>query len=534
MKNQHIVTKSALAVAVATAFAAPAAFGAQSIIGAGASAVNTSVQYIILADYCKSATNTVFYDNGSAPSNTTAAPFSSPGGTVFRITCTPGSTATKFTGGLDISYDTTGGSWKGLTAQNPALLASAQQQTANLYPVSTVLTNGGTTLTGYVAKVNGATFTFTYVYGSTVSAVPSTTTVSFGLTDVEPSLFVNATVNQPLVNSTWDGTNGNIAAETPEYSSFSIGTGSTFTVGSLSATTPYPAFGAIFGIAASQKLYNALQADQIATSVLPSGCTTGSTAASCVPFISKAQYASLIASPNQVITGSLGYAPLFGSTAAQASYGAVEVARRDQGSGTQASSNAYFLGEGCVKGTEAINPPYLPNDIGINPGGGQGNEPVVFYSYNFTTTDVINRITNPVSSAVPSGGIVTATSPVPASIPGRTGTPTAQPGPASGYVIGVVAANKAPLSSGGFLRLDGFAPTTANAQFGLYNYVSTEHFYANPLASGDEKTLIVDLLGINGVPAAETLAGFSGAGYVQLSASGYTNNAQLCTGWQHL
>jgi hypothetical protein len=215
----------------------------------------------------------------------------------------------------------------------------------------------------------------------------------------------------------------------------------------------------------------------------------------------------------------------------------VEVARLAQGAGTQATSNAFFLGAGCVAGTEATNAPYLPYDLGLNPGNTNGNKELpLFYSYNFTTNNVVSRIVTPASAASPSGGVITATNPVPAAIPGQSGTPTAQPGPSSGYVIGVVTANKASSLTGGagFLRLDGFYPNTANAQLGVYNFVTTMQFTANATATGDAHTLIVDLLGVNGVPARETLAGFSGAGTVQYGASGYYNNQSLCQGWQHI
>jgi hypothetical protein len=532
------VRKSLLTLAVAAAFTAPGAYGAQQIIGAGAATANTSLQYIILNDYCAGATNVTYWDNGTAPANTTAAPYSAPNGTIYRLTCTPNSTATKFTGGLDVSYDTGGGSWKSFTASNSSLLATSQQTTANPFPVSTVATSGGTTFGGYVTTVNGSTFTFTYVYGAAVSFLPSTTTVSFGLAEMEIAPFINSSYNQPLVNATWDGTNKLVAPDTLMFQNpaFAPGGPVTFTGSAGSATTPYPAFSAVIGVAASAKLLAALQNDQIATSILPSTCS-GSTAASCVPYISKAQYASLIATPNQVVTGSLGYAPLFTSTAAQASYAPIEIARFAQGGGSQVLSNAYFLGQACVSGTEATNPPYLPYDVGINPGNTGGNtELPLFYSYNYALNNVIARIVSPVSpTSPPAGSIISTTNPLPSAIPGQSGTIAAQPGPSSGYVIGVTSAYKASSLTGGagFLRLDGFAPTTANAQLGLYNFMTTLNFIGNPSANGDALTLIVDLLGVNGVPVKETLAGFSGAGFVQFSASKYTNNNSLCTGWQH-
>jgi len=540
MKPQALFCQTAMAAAVAAAFTAGPAFGAQQIIGGGASAVNTSAQFIILNDYCAGATNIVFYDNGKAPANTTAAPFSSPGGSVWRITCN-GTSTTKFTSGVDVSYDTTGGSWKGLIAADSAnlLTAAAQSTTANPFPLSTV-NQSGTTIANYIAKVFTGTFTFTYVYAAGISIIPPGATVTFGLTDVEPSLFLNQ-YNEPLVNSTWDGTNGSVAAGTAEYASSSLfaPTAHTFTGSAGSASTPYPAFGEIFGVAASPKLYLALQKDQSALGVLPTTCvastaTVANADSLCTPYISKAQYASLVGGVNSFTAGGAGLTPLFVSIVpADAS---LEVARRDQGSGTQSSSNAYFLGQGCVLGTEAINAPFIPNDSGVNQGGTTATELQLFYSYNFTTGGVIGRVNVPAAATAPSAGfIATASNPVPAAIPGQALTPTLQPGPTSGFVIGVVGASQAGALTGGagFLKLDGFYPNTANANLGLYNYVSTEHFYANPSASGDGLTFVVDLLGVNGVAAAETLAGFSGTGTVQFSASNWYNSASMCQGWQH-
>jgi len=452
MKNQ--IRIAALTAAVGAVFATPA--GAVSIFGAGASAVNNSAKLLVLKDYCKAqvgTTNTAdYYDNDSNYAK---------GGSIYRITCPPAS-GSGFTSTLvDISYDTTGGSWKGFTAVSDAIYSAAQVAgpTTNATPVATIDTTiaCGSTFTSTVA-VLGNSFNINYHGKCTTRAlVHGTDTVWFGLTDVEPNLFLASGDNQPLQNGAWNAGSANLGTAlisnfVGDLTPLTEASGITTNSGSGGAY-PVPAFGVVFGVIASPKLYSALQADQIATGAISaSGCVAGTVATiandKCAPYITHDQYASIIMNPEGVgpaLSSSL--ASLFTSLVpATTTY---ELARRDNGSGTNASVNAYFLEDGCIGANdlEPASTPRLPyNATGAN------------VSYNQTTGDVIKSVGNPAFHALDGG---------------------------SGFVIGVVSAeNEGKLSAGaGFLKLEGFYPSVANAQIGRYSYVSLENIHFNSAAT---------------------------------------------------
>jgi len=99
-----------------------------------------------------------------------------------------------------------------------------------------------------------------------------------------------------------------------------------------------------FGVVVNKNFYTALQNAQIAAGSLP-GCTaetvaTLGTTAVCQPNITSAQYASL-ASVEGSIKSAAGFIP--GDTTQ------LTLARRDDLSGTQASSNIFFLSNACNK-----------------------------------------------------------------------------------------------------------------------------------------------------------------------------------------
>jgi hypothetical protein len=489
------VQMAAIAAAVGAAFAGNAQ-AATPIYGAGASAVKNSILYIIAKDYCSSASTITYTDNGTGVSATTATP----GGSIFRITCTP-TTGTKFSSGLDITYDSAGGSWKAFTATTPALLANAQNTALNANPVST-LTGGAAPVT-ITPTILGTAFTFSYVSGATASALTLTSSaVTFGLTDVEADLFADTAFNQPLVNNSWN---------TGSSAIYSAG----ISPGAELAGFPLKAFGVVFAIAASQDLYSALQVDQIASGGLPSTCVAGTvgTAANnvCAPVISHAQYASIVSANFGALN--INAAALF--TTVVPPNTALELARRDQGSGTQAASNAYFLNIGCAStATEGSDlAPALPVDIAVAPAAGPNTATNNFViSYNSST-----------------GGVVTRLGPVAA-------TAATNPGPTSKFVIGVVSAeNEGKIGTAGFLRLDGVYPTnTAVGTKGTYNFASTEVLHANPNASGDGLTFVKDLAGINVVPTLEIITNYTGPGIVTLGTSSYNNAGTACAGWRHI
>jgi len=496
---------AAVAAAVAGAFAG-SALAATPIYGAGASAVQKSVLYIVLKDYCSTATNVTYYDNAtSAPTASTVTP----SGSIWRVTCTPVSAA-KFTSGLDITYDSSGGSWKGLTAVRSGLL-SAAQSSLNANPVSTVTIGTGTTYGTLTPTFLGSTFTFTYVWGVTATSLGTlsssgTNSVTFGLTDVESTIFDTSSYNQPLQNGTWNSVSGG----TPIFSTWP-------TAQSELSGFPLKAFGVTFGVAASPALYKALQIDQTSAGLLPASCsssygTVGSgTSPTCVPFISMSQYRSLV-SANFGALNQNSAALFLTVTPTDTS---IELARRDQGSGTQASSNTFFLNQGCAStSTEASDlGPALPVDINPVPATGPN-----------TTTDFMD-----VSYNASTGNVITRLAPVAASA-------ASNPGPTNGFVIGVVSAEKdGALGTGvGFLRLNGFYPLNTNVTQGLYTYLSEENLHANPNATGDALQFITDLGGTGTAPASEVITNYSGTGIVNLNSSPYYNNGTICAGLRHV
>jgi hypothetical protein len=492
---------AAVTAAVTAAFAGSAQ-AATPIYGTGASAVQKSILYIIAKDYCSSASAILYYDNAtSAPTASTVTP----SGSIFRLQCTPVS-ASKFASGLDITYDSAGGSWKALTATTPALWANAQNSALNANPVSTVTPGTGTSYGTLTPTILGTTFTFTYFWNNTTASLGSltSTSVTFGLTDVEDGIFADNLYDQPLVNGSWNTGAAQI------YSGI--------TPGSELGGFPIKAFGVTFGVAASPALYTALQKDQVATGQLPASCSSSygvvgsATNTTCVPFISKAQYASIVSANFGALNTSA--APLFQSIVPGDT--SLEVARRDQGSGTQAASNAYFLNTGCASAyTEASDlAPALPIDLGVVPATNSGTNPNGFQvSYNASTGSVITRLA-PVAA-----------------------TAAANPGVSSGFVIGVVSAEKdGALGTGvGFLRLEGAYPSNTNlGTTGLYHFGSTENLHANPNASGDGLTFVKDLGGLGTAPANEVITNYSGTGIVNVTTSNYNNNGLLCGGWRHI
>ena len=103
---------------------------------------------------------------------------------------------------------------------------------------------------------------------------------------------------------------------------------------SVSYSTAPVAAGQSFGVAVSPSLYAALQVAQ------GIACTAGDYSVACQPSISKGQYASIVAQAN---AGFIADWSVLGLTDAQP----VNLCRRVATSGTQAASNAFFLGKGC-------------------------------------------------------------------------------------------------------------------------------------------------------------------------------------------
>jgi hypothetical protein len=516
---------SAAAAAVAAVFAAPAQ--ATVIVGAGSSALNAGLYSAVINDDCTAGT-VVFYDNS------TSAPTKLANGTVYTVSCTPVASGRFTSPTLNVSYDTTGGSWKAFTATTPAFFATAQAANAT-DPLSYVKTIDPATTTGCTQINNftstlttGLAVTVTYQWGCSSAVVDGSAygsgtnsdTTTFGLTDVEAKLFANSTENQPLVYQSWN------SAATPLLSPFTLGT--EFTGFGTGATGGIKVFGVVFGIAASGPLYGAMQNDQLLSGVLPAACGSGtsgstaivSTSALCAPIISKSQYSSIMA-----VTGGgalQSAALLFKNPSA---YGdlSYEWARRDKGSGSQASANAYFLNDGCsTSATESPDATNLPLNDAQNGGGD-----ALIISYSPSTTDVTNRLQG-----------------ISPSLNGET-----YAFPTSDFVIGTVAATTGSkiTSTGafgtssaawGFLSLEGAQPTVANTQAGTYSYAVTEYLHCSPSASGDGAQLCKDLGGLtSGATSLITFSTENQSGVYPIAAANggvYANAGKTCSGLRHL
>jgi hypothetical protein len=93
-----------------------------------------------------------------------------------------------------------------------------------------------------------------------------------------------------------------------------------------------------FGVAVNAKFHDALQAQNKADGLLPSTCAVGDLTAACQPTIRKADYAALVTAGGS-IKSAAGFIP--GDTTL------LELARRDDLSGTQATSNIFFADNHC-------------------------------------------------------------------------------------------------------------------------------------------------------------------------------------------
>ena len=133
----------------------------------------------------------------------------------------------------------------------------------------------------------------------------------------------------------------------------------------------------VFGVMASEPLYRAMQVAQgIYTSVAAANADDAGFLPQKAPTISREQYASLISDPL------VSWAPLGVDDSKE-----VKIARRVNTSGTQASSNAFFLGNPCV-GNPATGGKLSPIDAGDSDPG------FVNVIEGGETADVRNAISN--------------------------------------------------------------------------------------------------------------------------------------------
>ncbi len=108
----------------------------------------------------------------------------------------------------------------------------------------------------------------------------------------------------------------------------------------LSTLSYFPIADQGFGVAVNANLYNAMQTQQIADGRIPSTCTAGDLTGACQPSISRADYASLV-----TVEGGIKSAAALLNNPADTTM--LTLARRDDLSGTQASTNMYFDDNAC-------------------------------------------------------------------------------------------------------------------------------------------------------------------------------------------
>ena len=155
-----------------------------------------------------------------------------------------------------------------------------------------------------------------------------------------------------------------------------IGGGDVSSAGTDSAV----GIGQVFGVVTSVPLYRAMQMAQgffpLGTDFDTDGTgpdtgADGTFAAASAPSISKAQYTSIIASGGTFQTD---WSPIVGAAGTGKK---VILARRVQTSGSQASSNAFFLSNPCASGLQASYPPLTAAEstpsIEVFEGSGTGN-----------------------------------------------------------------------------------------------------------------------------------------------------------------
>lgn len=113
----------------------------------------------------------------------------------------------------------------------------------------------------------------------------------------------------------------------------------------LTTLTNFPIALQGFAIGVNANLYNALQTQQIADGRIPATCTAGDLTAACQPSIRRADYASLASTEGSIKSA----AALLGNSDTTL----LKLERRDNLSGTQASSNVFFLGNPCLTSVDS-------------------------------------------------------------------------------------------------------------------------------------------------------------------------------------
>jgi hypothetical protein len=347
---------SAVAIAAMSVFSGAA--HAQYAAAAGSSALR-STTLTLFANSCAGGSANAQVFQGSAADG---------GSNIRAVRCGAA-------GGKTFSLDTDGGSWRAYGTDSD-LLANIQAQSALLglkkiraLDLTLCPTTGGPISGSGVACSDGAAKP---LLAGNVAAFPGgPTRQDIGFSDVNPLFFDSVTgadlgqsFNRPRGYVGWKPVN-----KGP----------------SVTQVVQKEAVGIVFGVAASRTLYEALMIDQGITFASSPSCwgaggaagTADLTNESCAPTITKDQYRAL--STANFGAANLGWGNLFKGTAAA---GGVQLERRDQGSGTQATANAYFHGVAC---TPYFRTPAEVGDSGVP-------DPAYLVTENNATGDVLLKL----------------------------------------------------------------------------------------------------------------------------------------------
>lgn len=428
MKLHSIALAAAAAFAAAPAFAAPAVNvdGATTVrmYISGATALRAVVAGIVLNDIC----------GGSAANATT---------TLYNV-AESGSGFT-FNGnfwGITCNVTAAGGALVGLAAGTPIAVfkSDAGGSAQGVFPVYFQ------DLRPFVQPVPLAGCTTVTTVDRVYSGCPGTRNQApnVGISDVEPGLFKVINVPKDPLDADDDiyPTDGLTAAQ-------------------LAQLTIKPVVQTIFGVAVNNRLYDEMFAKQgLATKFSSAGvlCTTASTDENCIPSIGYAEARSLFAGtePNwRVLARTTD--PLLNSQ--------VNICRRVDGSGTQASANVHLMGFPC--NGNAV----LPADWTFS-----SSAAPEAMSASASTTESGVSIANYLIANMGGG---TGTGPMP------TGSTFVFEGPgtgdvvsclnrannAGGYAIGHVSKENVPGTNlWKHVRLEGANPLRDNAKAGKYDY----------------------------------------------------------------
>lgn len=260
-------------------------------------------------------------------------------------------------------------------------------------------------------NLTAANCTGTVCFSNGFTKVPD-----MGVSDVSPIGF-NPSLNRPL---------------TPiNFSSAAAVKNSDF------AATPKGVIQTVFGLAVTQPLFEALQAEQ--------GITVGSATR---PSVSKAQIGSLLSNSYDV---GLAWKPLLPTNAyynanntRPENTSEIKICRRVNGSGTQTAANRYFMEYGANEAALS------PNDADASEAG------AIVIVEGSSTSNVRTCLTD------------TAT--------------------AGAFAVGHVSLENAETSNWKFVKIDGMEPSRDNAKKGLYDYVFESTIQVAKTAAPTQKT----------------------------------------------